>query len=252
MTWIKKILARFLSQSAYLRTLHRAFFLLYRMGFLKNNPAFSYHYFIKQLIKPEDVVVDLGANLGYFARTFSDLTPKGRVVAIEPIPLFYSVLQHFLGKRENVELYNLALGKEPGSVYMVMPETDGFIRTGLPHVASDEAELHQFKHQKVEIASALTFFEKIGPFSYLKCDIEGYEGVVIPEILDVLNRVRPLIQIEIAEKNKAFLLQAIERMGYGRFSVLKGQLVRESGQIHQEGDYLFIPNEKISAFRRLL
>jgi FkbM family methyltransferase len=252
MAWIKKLLARFLSQGAYLRTLHRAFFFLYRLGFLKNKPAFSYHYFVKKLIKADDVVVDLGANLGYFARTFSDLTPNGRVVAIEPIPLFYKVLQYFLGRRKNVELHNVALGKEAGSVYMVLPETDGFIRTGLPHVASGETEMQQHKHQQVEIASALPFFEKIGPFSYLKCDIEGYEGVVMPEILDLLNRVRPLIQIEIAEKNKESLLQAFEGIGFERFSVVNNRLVREIGEAHQEGDYLFIPKEKTNAFKHLI
>jgi FkbM family methyltransferase len=252
MAWIKKILARILSQGAYLRTLHRAFFLLYRIGFLKKKPAFSYHYFVKKLIKPDDVVVDLGANLGYFARTFSDLTPKGRVVAIEPIPLFYGVLRYFLGNRKNVELHNVALGKDAGNVYMVMPETDGFIRTGLPHVASGETELQQHKHQRVEIASARSFFEQIGSFSYLKCDIEGYEGVVIPEVMDLLNRVRPLIQIEIAEKNKTSLLQAFEGIGYERFSVVSNRLVREVGEAHQEGDYLFIPKEKTSDFKHLL
>jgi FkbM family methyltransferase len=252
MAWIKKILARFLSQGAYLRTLHRSFFLLYRIGFLKNKPAFSYHYFVKKLIKADDVVVDLGANLGYFARTFSDLTPNGRVVAIEPIPLFYNVLQFFLGNRKNIELHNVALGKEAGSVYMVLPETDGFIRTGLPHVVSKETELQQHKHQQVVIASARSFFEQIGTFSYLKCDIEGYEGVVMPEIMDVLNRVRPLIQIEIAQKNKELLLQAFEGIGYERYSVVNNRLVLEVGQAHVEGDYLFIPKEKTSAYMPLM
>jgi FkbM family methyltransferase len=241
-----------LTQEVYLKTLHRVFFLLYRLRWLKGKPSFSYHYFVRELVKKEDIVVDLGANLGYFARTFSDLTPRGKVIAIEPIPIFYSVLRHFLGSRSNVKLHNVALGKESGSVLMVLPETDGLIRTGLPHVASDEAELDLHQHQEVAIRSAKGFFEEIGYFSYLKCDIEGYEGVVIPEILGVLDRVRPLIQIEIADTNKEELLPLFQGIGYERYSVVRGKLFHETGALHQEGDYLFIPKEKLDNYKHLL
>ena len=95
MKQLKKFLSRVLSQAAYLRTMHRAFYFLYDLGFLKNDARFKYHYMVKKLIQPDFVVVDIGANLGYFAKNFARLTPKGKVIAIETVPMFYAVLKQF-------------------------------------------------------------------------------------------------------------------------------------------------------------
>ena len=57
---IKKFLAKILSQKAYLRTLHRVFYILYDLVFLKNDPTFKYHYAVKKIIQKDFVVVDIG------------------------------------------------------------------------------------------------------------------------------------------------------------------------------------------------
>src|SRR5690606_37475937 len=119
---------------SYLRVLHRGFYFLYNLGYLKGKRSFKYHYLVRELILPEYTVVDVGANLGYFSKTFSKLASKGQVVSIEPVPAFFDILSYFLGKRKNVTLYNVALGTEKGKLEMAMPESDGLIRTGLPHI----------------------------------------------------------------------------------------------------------------------
>ena len=121
-------------------TLHRSFYFMYRLGLLKNKPAFKYHYFIQKMIQDDYVVIDIGANLGYFAKTFSRLVPNGKLIAIEPLPQFHAILDYFIGKKENVELHNVALGKTSGSITMVLPKTNGMMRTGLPHVMRSEGE----------------------------------------------------------------------------------------------------------------
>ncbi len=40
----------------------------------------------------------------------------------------------------NTTIYNVALGSEEGSITMVLPESNGMIRTGLPHIAESEEE----------------------------------------------------------------------------------------------------------------
>jgi len=56
---------------------------------------------------------------------------------------------------------------------MVMPESDGFIRTGLPHIASSEDEKKKHKTQDVKIVKAKQFIGGIPKIDYIKCDIEG-------------------------------------------------------------------------------
>ena len=104
MKFIKKILFKLLSQEAYLKVLHRAFYFLYNLGFLKNNASFKYHYKIQELIEPDYTIVDIGANLGYFSKNFAKLAKKGKVISIEPVPVFYKTLEYFLGNYPNVTI----------------------------------------------------------------------------------------------------------------------------------------------------
>ena len=245
MNGIKKVLARVISQDTYLKILHRSFYLLYNTGFLKGKASYKYHYKVQEIIRPDDVIVDIGANLGYFAKTFSNLTPKGKVICIEPVPGFYAILQHFLGKRNNVVIHNVALGNEPGVLDMVLPEEDGVIRTGLPHIAKDEAEKAANKTVAVQIVRGSELLGKEEKIDYIKCDIEGYEWNVFQEIRPVLERFKPTVQLEISDNNDQYLLPFFEELGYVRYGVANYKFVKEVGATQQEqGDYLFIPKEK--------
>ena len=252
MKTIKKFLAKILSQKSYLRTLHRVFYFLYDLGFLKNDSRFKYHYAIKKIIQKDFVVVDIGANLGYFAKNFARLTPNGKVIAIEPVPMFYNTLTYFLGKNQNVEIHNVALGKEEGTITMVMPESDGFIRTGLPHIAHSEEEKKMHKTQDVKIVKASEFIGEIPKINYIKCDIEGYEGIVFEEIKPIIASQRPFVQLEISEKNKKQLLELFIELDYLQFGIYDAHFVSEEGLQKEEGDYFFVPKEKLKIFQNYI
>jgi FkbM family methyltransferase len=249
---IKKFLAGILSQKAYLRTLHRVFYLMYDFRFLWGDKRFKYHYLVRKIIQEDFVVVDIGANLGYFAKNFSRLAKQGKVIAIEPVPIFYNTLNHFLGHKKNVEIHNVALGKEEGIITMVMPESDGFIRTGLPHIASTEEEKKNHKTQDVKIVKAKEFVGKIEKIDYIKCDIEGYESIVFEDLKSILEEKRPLIQLEISEQNKTHLLQLFKDIDYLQFGVSNFKFIRENGNQKEEGDYFFVPSEKLNYFLKLI
>ena len=249
---IKKFLAKILSQKAYLRTLHRVFYLMYDLNLMKRDARFKYHYMVKKVIQQDFVVVDIGANLGYFAKNFSRLAKHGKVVAIEPVPAFYSVLTHFLGNKKNVEIHNVALGKEEGIITMVMPESDGFIRTGLPHIATSEDEKRTHKTQEVKIVKAREFIGQLTKIDYIKCDIEGYEGVVFQELKPLLEEKRPMVQLEISEQNKEQLLNLFKELDYIQFGISNFKFIQENGSQKEEGDYFFVPSEKINYFQKLI
>jgi FkbM family methyltransferase len=155
---------------------------MYRLGLLKNKASFKFHYFIQHIIKPDYVVIDIGANLGYFAKTFSRLVPQGKLIAIEPLPQFHAVLNHFIGNKENVELHNVALGKTSGSITMVLPKTNGMMRTGLPHIMSNEQEGEHQTTQQVQMINTSAFFSTFERIDYIKCDIEGHEWEVFSQL----------------------------------------------------------------------
>ena len=219
---------------------------MYRLGLLKNKPSFKFHYFIQRIIQPDYVVIDIGANLGYFAKTFSRLVPRGKLIAIEPLPQFHAVLDYFIGNKENVELHNVALGKTSGSITMVLPKTNGIMRTGLPHVIRNEHEGEHQTTQQVQMVNTSAFFSTFERIDYIKCDIEGHEWEVFSQLGSVLTEKRPIVQIEIDRKNTEVLLNFFTELNFIQYGIVNGKCVAENGSQTEQGDYLFIPAEKIN------
>ncbi len=248
MKFIKKVLFRFLSEQSYLKLMHRGFFFLYDIGYLKNDKSFKYHYKIKELIASDFTVVDIGANLGYFSKNFARLAPKGKVVCIEPIPKFYGVLKQFLSPFKNVQIHNLALGLEEGSITMVLPQSNGMIRTGLPHIARDASEKTAHPTQEVKIVQGSVLLANLDKLDYIKCDIEGYEWNVMQEIRPILEKFKPYIQVEISTENRNLLIPYLNAMGYKQFGLYDKKFVAEEGEQKDEGDFFFVPVEKLEAF----
>ncbi len=247
--FIKKILFKLLSQKAYLKTLHRSFYLLYSMGFLKNDARFKYHYLVKDILQEDDVVVDIGANLGYFSKTFSRLVTKGQLISIEPVKPFYDILVYFLRSKKNVTIYNYALGNEEGTITMVLPESNGMIRTGLPHIASSEEEKRAHKTHEVKIVKGSELLSDLSKIDYIKCDIEGYEVVVFNELKPVIERFKPTVQIEIGPENEAEMIAYFKALNYIQYGVANFKVVREVNDTQQEqGDFLFVHTSNSAVF----
>jgi FkbM family methyltransferase len=247
---LKKFLFKLLSQRAYLKTLHRSFYLLYDLGFLKNDARFKYHYMVKQLIEPNFSVLDIGANLGYFSKNFARLAHKGKLISIEPVPVFFETLSYFMKKFPHVSLYNVALGTEKGTITMVLPESNGMIRTGLPHIAESEEEKKLHATQEVAIVKGSELLANVDRLDYIKCDIEGYELNVFKEIKPILEQHLPYVQIEIAEKNLSEMMELFTSLGYTQFGIKNFKFIAETGKQAEDGDFFFVPSAKLEDFKK--
>jgi FkbM family methyltransferase len=248
MNFVKRLLYRILSPKNYLKLLHVVFYWMYDLNLLKGKQDFKYHYLIKKVIQPDFVVVDIGANLGYFSKNFARLTPQGKVISIEPIPLFYEVLTSALKKYKHVTTYNVALGMEKGKTVMVLPTENGMIRTGLPHIAKNDSELKKYDNQEVAIVKGSELLKDLPKIDYIKCDIEGFEGVVFKEIEPIIEKFKPFVQLEISSENKNDLLQLFARHGYQQYGISSYQFIKESGSQQEDGDYFFVPSERENDF----
>tara|TARA_B100001287_G_scaffold276569_1_gene287924 strand:- start:4085 stop:4843 length:759 start_codon:yes stop_codon:yes gene_type:complete len=244
---IKQLLFSILSEKSYLKLLHRAFYILFDIGLLKNDIKFKYHYKVKSFLEEDDVILDIGANLGYFAKIFSRIASKGKVICVEPLPQYFDVLHHFLGKKKNVTLHNVALGKEAGIATMILPMQDGMIRTGLPYIPKEKTTSNE-RTQEVNIVNPLKLIKGETKIDYIKCDIEGYEWIVFQELKPLIIKNMPIVQIEIANKNLSDFLKFFAELEYIQYGIFNHELIKEEGQQKEEGDYLFIPKSKEVAF----
>lgn len=238
---IKKILYKVLGQTVYLKVLHIGFFIFYDMGWLKKNYSYKYHYFVRNLVHKDDYVVDIGANLGYFSKIFSRLVgSKGLVISIEPVKPFFKTLEWALGKKKNCQLYNYALGLENKKIEMILPKMNGHFRTGLAHVAEgkpDKAGNFSFQTEMVKGSDLLKDLPEI---NYIKCDIEGYEEFVLPELKEIIEKQKPILQIETWGTHKTVVFNLMKELGYVEYRVHKNKIIKNLPEDIEPGDYLFI------------
>ena len=248
--FVKKILFKIMNQDRYLKTLHRGFYTLYNLGLLKNDSRFKYHYLIKDIIEKDDTVVDIGANLGYFSKNFAKLTPNGQLLSIEPVKPFFDVLTYFMKGYPQAKIVNYALGSESGSITMILPESNGMIRTGLPHIAKSEEEKKNNKTHEVQIVKGSELLSSLDNIDYVKCDIEGYELVVFNEIKAVISAKKPIVQIEIGPENENAMFDYFDSLEYEQYGVANFKVVKENRTQKEQGDFLFVPKSKTASFEK--
>ena len=245
---IKKTLYKVLPEKTYLSILHDGFYFLYRLGSLSNKASFKYHYAVKYLIDEENHVVDLGANLGYFAKTFARLASKGSVTCIEPIPNFKDLLVKKMGDLPNVKILHTALGEENGEITMVLPKSNGMIRTGLPHIMSEEEKGLGLEERKVPLTHAGELFASFDRVDYIKCDIEGYEWTVFQLIEESLAKHQPMIQVEIGDTNAPKMIEFLAKLGYEQYGIARFKIIKDMFPQQEQGDYLFVHSSKAEKF----
>jgi FkbM family methyltransferase len=131
----------------------------------------------RELIKPGMVVVDVGANIGYFSLLASTLvTPTGRVHAFEPDPVNSALLRKNvrLNHASNIKVVESALSDNEDSISLFVDVNN----KGDHRIWQPEGE----SRRKIEIT--VTTLDKYlseteAAPSFLKMDVQGAEGKVL-------------------------------------------------------------------------
>lgn len=254
MVVIKKSLFKILGVKNYLRLLNKSFHLLYSLNVLKNNNTYKYHYFDKKLIQPGDTILDIGANLGYYTILFAKWTGSaGKVYAVEPVTDFADTIKWAAKNYKNIEVYNYALGEKEQQVTLATPDHFGYLRTGLAHVIDNKnlSAYHEFVFTAM-MKKGSELFQNIPKIDFIKCDIEGYEEFVLPEINDLLLKFKPVIQVETWGDHKPKVERYLLNIGYEIYD-LENNILKPVNEIkdHQPGDLIFIHKENNAVLQRL-
>jgi len=252
MKFLKTLLFNLAGQKNYLSIISSLFFLLYRSGLLRLFRKFDTHYVAPILVKRGFTVIDIGANLGYFSVIFASATGrKGKVLAVEPVEDFRRILARNIRKFPWVEIVPYALGASNGTIRMTIPGTDK-TRHGLTRVAGENENRNSSYECSADMKKPSELFGDTGTVNYIKCDVEGYEAKLFPELMFLVESSRPIIQAEIAPENIEKIRNLIIPLGYRSFMAVKGMLMTLKENELPDGDIVFIPDEKIEDYLKLI
>ncbi|MCC6370920.1 MAG: FkbM family methyltransferase [Bacteroidia bacterium] len=126
---------------------------------------------LKEYIRPGQVILDIGANIGFYAEILSDLSgPKGQVHCFEPDKKNFSYLQKHLANRKNTFLNNKAVGPKTGTISIyTSKELNVDHRTYQPEEFDKEIKI-----ESVSIDDYLSH-HSINKVDLIKMDIQGFE-----------------------------------------------------------------------------
>jgi FkbM family methyltransferase len=185
---------------------------------------------IDAVAKPGDVVVDIGANRGFFALAASHAVgPAGKVVCFEPNPACTRQIRRECEKNEitNIEIHDCALGQEHAHLTL-----------SIPAINSGEATLGKTQYADVEKIDVDVEVgdEQLAALSpaLIKIDVEGFECEVVDGIVGCIERCQPVVVTEVFGEHlercgasKAALFSRFEALGYVGY---RAALVKEDGR----------------------
>jgi len=185
-------------------------------------------------------VIDVGANVGQFARYVHTVFPQARIYCFEPLPAAFRELAAWAGGQTGtvVRTFNVALGDSKGTASM-FHHTDFTPSSSLLPTTGRNTELYPFTERQEQISvlqttlddAIATLGEPLIDDVLVKLDVQGYEDRVIKGGWATLARARACIaevNIEaLYEGQTSFsdLLLALAKLGF-RYS---GNLDQEYG-----------------------
>lgn len=221
---------------------------------------------IRQLIYTGDVVIDLGANIGWYTSLFSQAVgQEGRVVAVEPVPSTFAALKQTLSLNccpDNVLTFQCACSNDSGAqTIFEFPNLHPGLSSGR-RIGNETVIEHEIESRPLD---QIIQDCEISRIQLLKIDIEGGEFSALRSGQSVISegRIESILLEANDERATAFGYDFIECLewiagncsGYRFFRVSDKQcplIPMADSADYSHGDNLFVVLEHSSVWKRIL
>lgn len=186
---------------------------------------------LRAAVERGDVVLDAGANIGFFTTLFSRwVGGEGRVLAVEPEPENLALLRRNLEDNgcRNVTVCDCAVGEQSGVAQFSLDEATG--ATGhLGHtptageVAVGSGRIRVVE-TRVDTIDSLVESNRLRP-QVIKMDIEGGEAGALLGASRTLAEYRPILVSELTGERGPEAMTLLDRLGYWMADLESGQVV---------------------------
>lgn len=255
MKWIRKLLQKVFSEEQYLFLLAASFQRLFKT--INLGAEYQDIYFLKNIIRPGDYCVDIGAHLGYYTFQFSRLVgDAGKVIAIEPVSKFNSILQKIIHQKKykNITVHKVALGGKGEFVEIGIPRVNNQKKFGYARIRELSEWLEYEETEKVKNVSGNDLLAGLPRLDFIKCDVEGAEVPVFTSMLTVLEHHKPVLLCELADKNEFIkMCDMLMPLTYQTYILKQGRLYKidkASNEHPISHNYYFIPAVRLDYYNK--
>lgn len=215
--------------------------------------------FVRRFLKVGDVVLDVGANIGYMSLFFGQCVgTNGKIYAFEP--------EH---QNHQALLANIALNNAHNIIAQRQAATD--VEKALKlYLAQDNFGAHSTVFNDETLTEAYeeiqgipldTFIQKnqLDKIALVKIDVEGAEYEVLQGMKQILKQQRPILIIELndaLQRKRGLSFASISEeltieYDYQAFSTTEAGYLIEP-QKHAFENSIFIPTEKMNQFKSIV
>lgn len=205
----------------------------------------------KTLVKPGDVALDIGANIGCTALLLSQTA--GQVVAFEPGSRTFELLATNTANAANVRRINVGLGSKAAELDLVFSpknRSGGFVSVN----GAEKGQVGQAKERiKIERGDDFIRNEGLERVDFIKIDTEGFERDVLTGLAETIRQQHPVVTLELNH----WCLNAFHRISVpdfldflrSIFPVLYAFHVDEAKNLHNEGESFEVIRDHILTFK---
>lgn len=187
---------------------------------------------LKNFVKKDDVIFDIGANIGeYTLYAASFINSNGKVYSFEPVQSVFNILKQNVDLNSHLRNKIICVNKGLGNKKAILPIYDeqNNINEGLFSIHQKNF-IQSKKIQDIEIDTLDNFVNEnyIDRIDFIKIDVEGNELYVLQGAESCLKKLQPKLLIEMSEKNfnaagytKQDIFNFLESLGYLIHLILK-------------------------------
>jgi len=169
------------------------------------------------IIKQSDVILDIGAHIGYHSVAYAKYNPMADIMSFEPQKEIYNVLlQNIrLNNINNIRPFNVAMGDKIRETTLLQYITDG-PNAGIDIEYETENEFNLggvsigFGGERVNMITIDSL--NLTNLDYIKIDVEGAETLVLMGGEETIRKFKPIICFEY--NHKILSPEFIKSLGY--------------------------------------
>ena len=188
---------------------------------------------VKKILKPEDVFLDIGANIGYFSLLAANKEPTSKIFSFEPVKNPFEQMEKNISVNNirNITTVNVAISdtNEEKELFISASDNSGMSSFQPPENFSG-------KKERVKVVSIDSWFKTAGlsRIDLVKLDIEGSELAALKGMQEVLQNFKPVVIAEInPETLGLFNLKPVDICEYLTKLDFNGYLISERGKLEQ-------------------